>query len=253
MILLCLLVVTCNAALSNFNGRYGHLDKEIEHIETHPLHIAANLGDHKKIKQLLQQKNIDPNIKDENRTPLLRACFEGHYEVVEELLKHPKLLVSETDEFGYNALHTASWKGHNLIVKQLLRDGRIDPKVMTLSSHNQAPASALHLAANNGKNGVLRLLIKDGRSDVSQLWNGESLILLAAQGGHSKVVQTLMDIGVDVNTRNKLGVTPLYAAAEAGHATVVKTLLQDETLERKWVGINLFLDPNTNLTPTSLY
>ena len=198
------------------------------------LSVAANLGDYKLMKKLLLNPNVDPNHVDDFRTPLLRACFEGHDETVEVLLKHPKIIVSGTDEMGYNALHTAAWKGHNLVVKMLLKDGRINPKDMTLNRYNQAGATALHLAANNGKNGAMRALIKDGRSDVSQLWNGKSLILLASAGGHAKVVQTLMDIGVDINIRDKSGTTPLYAAAEHGHAAVIKVLVQDSKLNRKW-------------------
>ena len=219
-----------------------------------PLRTAVNEGNHNAVKAILEQQSNDgsinraedelsetpilhvqsnSNVVDGSRTPLLHACFEGHTDIVRSLLQHPSVVVSITDELGFNPLHAASWEGHYDVVNLLLKDGRINPQDKTKEAYqhdeaNQEGSTPLMMAANNGNEQVLRALIKDGRSDLDATFDGKNLIHLAASNGHAKVVRTLLDIGVDVNTRMKDGCTALYLAAEHGRVGVVKVLLKDK-------------------------
>ncbi len=102
---------------------------------------AAEYGDAKKVKTLLEAGGADPNTKDEyGSTPLHWAALKGHLDVVELLLKHgadPNV----KDEDGSTPLHDAAWNGHADVVELLLKHGA-DP-----NTKNEYGKTPLHRAA----------------------------------------------------------------------------------------------------------
>ena len=234
------------------------------------LHFAIAKKKEQEVYAMLNNSEIDPNIiTDDGRSPLLRAAFSGFHNIVEALLKHPKINVKTVDgKSGFNALHCAAFKNHAKTVQVILTDGRINPKESTDKEHVQGlpkvgkkkrakgegdaneksqlqqfgyggnsqtmSFTPLMIAANNGGDRVLRALIKDGRADIDELTaTGDHLITLAARGGHAAVVQTLLDLGVDVNIHSDHGETPLWSAASEGHANVVEVLLKEKNIDLK--------------------
>ncbi|GGP19728.1 hypothetical protein GCM10007981_04580 [Thermocladium modestius] len=188
---------------------------------------AAEYGDAKKVKTLLEA-GADPNTKDEyGSTPLHWAALKGHLDVVELLLKHgadPNV----KDEDGSTPLHDAAWNGHADVVELLLKHGA-DPNVK-----DEDGSTPLHDAAWNGHADVVELLLKHGADPNTKNEYGKTPLHRAAMKGHADVVELLLKHGADPNTNDKYGKTPLHRAAEDGLAKVVKVLLEHGA------------DPNTN-------
>ena len=86
---------------------------------------------------------------------------------------------AENDNY---AIRFASRFGHSKVVKLLLKDPRVDPRV----SNNLA----IRLASEDGHAGVIKLLLEDPRVDPSA--DDNEAILLASVNGHSKAMKLLL-------------------------------------------------------------
>ena len=84
------------------------------------------------------------------------ASVNGHLELVRELLKDSRVDPSADNNF---AIQEASRYGHLEVVRELLKDSRVDP-----SANNNA---AIRLASKNGHLEVVRELRKDSRVEYS--------------------------------------------------------------------------------------
>jgi len=79
------------------------------------------------VKLLINQPNIDINIKSKNElTSLLNTAERGHKEIIELLLKHPKIDINIQDIQGYTALLNAATYGYKEIVELLLKEPNIN-------------------------------------------------------------------------------------------------------------------------------
>lgn len=57
----------------------------------YPLHLACHGSSPNVVACILRNPNAEVNIRDrEGKTPLHHACASGHYEIVEQLLRHPE-------------------------------------------------------------------------------------------------------------------------------------------------------------------
>ena len=93
------------------------------------LHYACILGRSKCVKALIEDDRIHINITDRyGQTPLYRAVYFGHLEVVKVLLSSsdidPNILT-----WGETPLHKAHVFGQKEIMKELLKDNRTDPNI----------------------------------------------------------------------------------------------------------------------------
>ena len=84
-----------------------------------PLHVAAGLGDLKKVKNLLKQKNHINSRDHFGATPLLVAMVSGKEEIVNFLLsRNANPLISAKD--GYSLIHAAAFSGKKSLVQKAL-------------------------------------------------------------------------------------------------------------------------------------
>lgn len=87
-----------------------------------PMHFACFYG-HSNIVQLLVARQANPNREnDEDLTPLMIACKEGHVECVRSLLKHPRIQVNKMTHGESPALHKACRKGLATVVQLLVEN-----------------------------------------------------------------------------------------------------------------------------------
>ena len=91
--------------------------------QDHRLIVAVKSGDIKVVQELLKDKSININARDEEGwSPLLQASYDGHKEIIELLLDH-KADINIQNRFGDTALIWASAIGSKEIVKLLLDYG----------------------------------------------------------------------------------------------------------------------------------
>lgn len=84
------------------------------------MHYACYYGN-SNIVQLLVARQANPNRENEDdMTPLMIACKEGHIECVRSLLKHPRIQVNKMTSQENPALHKACKKGLSTIVQMLI-------------------------------------------------------------------------------------------------------------------------------------
>ena len=172
------------ASLGGFYGVAKHLvDKHPEHINAKggwmvtPL-VAAFLGKHFEIAELLHQYGADLDVRDKlENTPLRQASEAGFPDIVRWLLKHGA---------DVNAQDGGHW-------------------------------TPLHCAANSGQLQICQLLIEHNANIHARTDLGESPLHVAAspsvKRNHVDIMQVLLDHGADPNARDNDGSTPLHSSS----------------------------------------
>lgn len=146
---------------------------------------AARIGDKATVQNLLLEKGVDPNLKDEdNWTPLHWAAWKGH-DAVAKLLLETGADLNFKDNSNRTPLHWATRNRHEAVVKLLLEKGA---KLNFKGEDKWAP---LHWAAWNGHEALVKLLLKNGADpNVTDMLNWTPLDW-AARNGYREVVQLL--------------------------------------------------------------
>ncbi len=160
-------------------------------------------------------------------TPLMKACFDGHYEIVQVLLKL-STAVDVTDEFGCTALYYAvrSNKKDHLysIVKRLLQRGA-DPNHRIQGRSGRVFVSCIREGAID----VVKLLLAHGAYANALPSDRTSPLSEAAEIGDFEIVTALIEHESKVNFQSAEGWTALMHAASEGHNDIVELLLKHGT------------------------
>ncbi|KAH6909762.1 hypothetical protein BKA70DRAFT_1471887 [Coprinopsis sp. MPI-PUGE-AT-0042] len=208
-----------------------------------PLHVVAHFN----ISIMYAGPNIqrNPNKATPGRaTALHLACGQGHYDVVQELLHLPNILVEAADSFGTTALIFASSFGDEATTRLLLAHPDIN-----VNAVGRYGWTALIWASENGRTGTVALLLSHPAIDVNvvqDLGYGDTALIMASEKGHGDVVALLLSHpDVDVNAMNWIGETALSAASRNGHEGVVKLLLSHPR-------VDVNAEDNFGFTPLSL-
>ncbi|PNP49542.1 hypothetical protein THARTR1_09864 [Trichoderma harzianum] len=195
------------------------------------LHRAVSKGRYHLAKFLLEEHGASTEIRGPGRLrPLEVAAHDNQPRLLELLLE--KGAEPRWDNRGFcAALTTACIHGHESIVRLLLQDDRVDPRIRDTNGE-----SCLELAAIFGSTGAVKMLLKDGRADPNERNDlDETPLGLAAQASRREVVVLLLaDDRVDPNGQHTNGRTPLLAAsASAGPESVqiINMLLEDPRVD----------------------
>ena len=87
-------------------------------------------------------------------------------------------------------------------------------------------ATSIHKTVVDGDLAALELLLSSSKTDVNELANQTTALILAAEGNHSAMVQLLLDHGADPNLREPVfNETALFKASFNGFSNVVQTLI----------------------------
>ena len=114
--------------------------------------------------------NVDPQTNAEQTTPLMVASQTSSIHCADTLLQR-KADTSVVDEEGKQALHCASEKGHDRVVKLLLERGNININAKTL--------------------------------------DGSTSLILASQAGHASCVDLLLNFNAESEVKDNTGLTAL--------------------------------------------
>jgi len=208
-------------------------------------------GDTKKVKLLLNTKDVDINAKYYGRSPLDIAIDERNFDItkillgakgidlndinknnmtISKLAKPPsnkellKLFSSKATEVfaSTQKLHDAITRGDTKIVKLLL-----DAKGVDINHINTHGYNALHDAIARGRTEIVKLLLDTKSVDINRInTHGYNALHAAIARGYKEIVKLLLDTkSVDINHINTHGYNALHAAISGGHTEIVKLLL----------------------------
>ncbi|XP_062329152.1 ankyrin repeat and protein kinase domain-containing protein 1 [Osmerus eperlanus] len=183
-----------------------------------PLHFAAQNGDDRDVRLLLD-KGARPGSKEQTGwTPLHLAIQNGHESVVRLLLSRLDSASEGEGPQGRTPLHLASAYGHVSIAKLLLSQGA-DPNAV-----DQSQSTSLHLAAEAGHFRVARLLIKEGSEVNLKDRRHYTPLHVSALKGHAGICRQLLAQGAMPDARTLQGWTPMHLAALKGHGACLLLL-----------------------------
>lgn len=153
-----------------------------------------------KINQIIRMLAREPQLvmasADDGFQALGLACYFGHYDVAEYLVKAGAPINSPAQN-GLKAapIHSAASAGHAKIATMLLASGA-DPNL-----REQAGYTALHAAAENGDVDTIRALLLGGADLTLASDDGKTALDLAMDSGHEKA-SLLLSEGVTKRFRH---------------------------------------------------
>lgn len=167
----------------------------------------------------LQLRGLDINTPDPDlNPPLVLALQRDALKVARHLAEQWDLNVEATNPAGENALMIAALRGHEDIVRALLRRG---------AQVNRPGWTPLHYAASGKTEAALpitRLLLDHHAYLDAESPNGTTPLMMAALYGRSEVVDLLLAEGADATVRNQQGLDALDFARRSGREHVVQRL-----------------------------
>ncbi len=167
------------------------------------LHIAAQKGEIKKVKILLEKKPLWVNSKNRfGITPLHYAAIDGHQEIATQLITAGANVNSKTNT-GITPLYGAVSAGKKEMIRLLIQNGA---KVNTTTGDSALP---LHAATRRD---IAEILVAAGARVKSVNKYGFTPLHIAAHYGYIEVADYLMSRGAKLEGRTKAGWTPLCEA-----------------------------------------
>jgi len=124
---------------------------------------------------------------------ILGAAERGKLDSVRIYLERDPQLINITDPGGYTPLHKAAYNGHPEIVEYLISKGA------ELNARSNSGSTPLHGAAFYGHPEAAIILIEKGAEIDIKNDGGYTPFLSACAGGKSETASLLLDHGADVN------------------------------------------------------
>jgi ankyrin repeat protein len=179
---------------------------------------AAQNGDVEAIQNILNEKEMDVDVADENGlTALHLASSRGHLQVAKLLLENGAK-INQKGMFDKTALHLAATNGHFAVAELLLENGAV------IDLKHSRGFTALHLAVENSKLELAELLLENGADINPQDSFCRTPLHLAAENGKLEAVELLLENGADINLQNSFGKTALDVATRNGNDTIMHLL-----------------------------
>ncbi|XP_021701966.1 ankyrin-3 isoform X4 [Aedes aegypti] len=170
------------------------------------------------------EKARNNNKQNDTNTAFLRAARAGDLQKLIEYLETGQVTdINTCNANGLNALHLAAKDGHFEIVQELLKRGA------NVDNATKKGNTALHIASLAGQKEIIQLLLQYNASVNVQSQNGFTPLYMAAQENHDECVNLLLAKGANPALATEDGFTPLAVAMQQGHDKVVAVLLESDT------------------------
>ncbi|XP_027782101.2 ankyrin repeat domain-containing protein 7 [Marmota flaviventris] len=185
------------------------------------LHKAASDGDLDKLKEYLQLKKHDVNMRDkEHRTPLHLACTSG-YTHNSSLLTKKKCEINVQDDENKSILKAVQFRKENCAT--ILLSHGADPNLVDFYYN-----TALHYAVCGQNVSLVRKLLEHKANLEAKNKDGYTPLLLAIVENNENMVKFLLKKGADVNASDKNQRTALMIALSEEPTSLVSLLLQQD-------------------------
>ncbi|KAF8032271.1 hypothetical protein BT93_D1259 [Corymbia citriodora subsp. variegata] len=165
--------------------------REGDDIGWTPLHYVAYLGKVKAVRLLLQHDiSVAYNLNKEGESALDLAAFQGHVNVIDELVKSCPDACDIISTKGQTVLHAAVIGGRMNVINYILGMPNLDDLINEQDTDGNA---ALHLAALHKKYNIIGMLAQDKRVDRLAK-NKDHLTALDIFSAHNEVGFTARNI-----------------------------------------------------------
>lgn len=161
---------------------------------------------------------------------IFEAAATGKTNQTARHLARDPMLVNAYSSDGYQPLGLACYFGHYETAEYLIKAGA----VVNAPSRNELGAPPILSAAAAGHVKVALLLIKHNANPNARENNGYTPLHAAAQNGDSDMIRSLLFNGADMSICSHQGELPIDLAIEAGH-TEAAALLR-EGITRRFKG-----------------
>ena len=195
------------------------------------LHIAARLGHHRMVRELLRYEGVKRNkYSKQGLTALLTAVRKQKRDVVQVLLRDEEVDPNKGEQHtGRTPLSRAAIWGDWELVGMMLGFPKVASSAGQLGSDKMT--TLMHVVESNGMvtgtREVLRLLLECRHIDPNMVdgRRGNTALHLAARRGNLWAVKVLLSVnGIDLSISNAREMTPMQLARHNGHDEVAAEL-----------------------------
>ena len=158
---------------------------------------------------------------------IFEAAATGKINNILRLLARDPQLVNAYAADGFQPLGLACFFGHLDVADYLIKAGA----PINSPSRNELRAAPIHSAAAAGHANIVELLLKHKADPNVREQNGYTPLHAAAQNGDVEMIRTLLYGGADLALRSNDGKFPVDIALEAGQTQAAK-LLQEGITKR---------------------
>jgi uncharacterized protein len=181
-----------------------------------PIMVAAYHGE-PAIASFLADKTVALTI--------FEAAATGKINNILRMLARDPQLVNASAEDGFQALGLACYFGHYDVAEYLVKAGA----PINAKSRNDLQAAPIQSAAAARRAKIVELLLKHKADPNVREQGGYTPLHAAAQNGDQETIHALLYGGADLTLQGEDGKVPLDLALEAGHTDAAKILQEGIT------------------------
>lgn len=194
-----------------------------DNLEQTPLMIACSYNHPEAVQILLQQKEVDRDLKGQRGwTALHYACVSGCYDAVVALVK-PETLNMRTD-LKNTPLMLACSNNHPQVVLFLIQMGA------ELEAVDEFCMSAMDSACSGGCLEAVQALVTEDNINSCENADESTPLMLASEENHVEIARFLLSQGAERDFINSEGMTALHAACFAGALETVQLLVTPDNI-----------------------
>jgi ankyrin repeat protein len=159
---------------------------------------------------------------------IFESAATGKINQIARHLARDPMLANAYASDGFQPLGLACFFGHYEAAEYLIKAGA----VVNSPSRNPLNTTPIQSAVSAGHRNIVLLLLRHNANPNARETNGFTPLHIAAQNGNTEIIRSLLFSGADMSIRNRQGKIPLELAIEAGHMEA--TALFKEGITRRF-------------------